>query len=72
MNDNQGLIHAFFNDESGQAFFEYIFLLSLAVMMAAFFANVVLGAFDDGILKFGSKFEKYLKTGRMPPDVWTN
>lgn len=62
----------FLEEEDGQALFEYIFLLSLVLVGATAITRAVIDAIDRAILGFGAKFEQYLKTGRAPPDVWTN
>lgn len=61
-----------FKDESGQAVTEYILLLSFVIVMAVTMARGILGAAEGGVLGFGARFEKNLKTGRAPLSVWTN
>ena len=65
-------LHTFLHDEDGQAIFEYVFLLSIALTTAVFIGKSIISVFDRGILSVGATLEKYLKTGRLPPRVWTN
>ena len=66
------LLQNFIQNEDGQAVFEYIFLLSLVLVGATALTRAIIDAIDRGILKFGGKFEQYLKTDQAPPNVWTN
>jgi Flp pilus assembly pilin Flp len=62
----------FLRDDSGQAFTEYLLLLSIAVVGAAALARAIMDVLDKGILKLGGQLEKDLKTGRAPLSVWKN
>lgn len=60
------------NNESGQAITEYILLLGIIVTLAVGVIAAIQGAVDRSILKFGSRLEHTLKTGRLKPNVWEN
>ncbi len=59
-------------NQRGQAVLEYILLLAVTVSLVVGFSKTILTAVDQGILKFGGRLEKTLKTGRAPANVWTN
>lgn len=63
---------SFLKDEDGQAITEYILLISIVLIGATSLTRIILDALDNAILGFGGQFEKYLKTGRAPPNVWSN
>lgn len=63
---------AFANREQGQAVLEYLVVLTTALMFAVGIAKVILNQMDKGVLFFGGKLEKQIKTGRLNPDVWEN
>ncbi len=56
----------------GQAILEYIFVLSITVVVAVGMAKILLGGLDQSVLVFGGKLEKQLKSGRLSPGVWEN
>ncbi len=59
-------------ENSGQAVLEYILLLAITVTLVVGFSKTILDTLDKGVLKFGGRLEKTLKTGRAPANVWTN
>jgi Flp pilus assembly pilin Flp len=67
-----GFLHRFLTDESGQSAVEYILVLSVAAIGALTIVKTLMSALGYSILSFGGKFEKNLKTGRAPLDVWVN
>lgn len=58
--------------QSGQAVLEYILLLAVILVLVTGFSKTILRTMDQGILRFGAEFEKRIKTGRLPPNVWSN
>jgi Flp pilus assembly pilin Flp len=68
----RAFVRPLLRDERGQATTEYILILSATIVSAAAIGRAVLKALDKGILVIGGQLEKDLKTGRVPPSVWTN
>jgi len=66
------LFWKFFEEESGQAFTEYILILGFAAVGAATMTRKLLGFFDEGMLKLAAQMEKDLKSGRSLLDTWSN
>jgi Flp pilus assembly pilin Flp len=66
------LIVDFVRDDSGQAFTEYILLLSISVTLAAALARGLIGALDTMTLLFGGQLEQDIKTGRASVSIWNN
>jgi len=60
------------NSESGQATFEYMVVLLVAVTFAVNASRAIINGLDQGALTFGGKLEKSLKTGRAPLSAWRN
>lgn len=59
--------------QDGQAFLEYILILSFALGTSLLVARGMSGAMDRGILLFGGQLEKDLKTGKTPvASGWKN
>ncbi len=58
--------------QSGQATLEYILLLSFVLSLAIGMSRTFITNIDRGIRRFGAQFEKDLKTGRAPLNVWQN
>ncbi|MGE0615818.1 MAG: hypothetical protein AB7P04_09265 [Bacteriovoracia bacterium] len=58
---------------AGQATFEYIFLLTFAIVATVAILQNIVPRIDESLLKFGASFEKNLKTGRAPAGaIWSN
>ena len=60
------------SSESGQATFEYIIVLMVALLFAVNASKMIVAAFDAGALTLGGRLEKSLKTGRAPLSAWRN
>lgn len=68
----QTFCHKLIHEESGQAFTEYILILAFSISVLIALSRAILEAVDGSILRFGSRLERALKTGRAPAGVWGN
>jgi Flp pilus assembly pilin Flp len=66
------LAKKFARDESGQAFTEYVLIMSLALGGAIGISKMLMSVLDEFTKAFGAQLEKDLKAGRAPTSVWKN
>lgn len=59
-------------EEDGQAFTEYILLLSATMVGVVGITRLAIKALDKGVLNLGLQLQKDLKTGAAPLNVWKN
>jgi hypothetical protein len=59
-------------NQDGQAILEYILLLAISLGLVLTLYNGIIITLDKGILAFGGKLERSLRTGRASIDVYTD
>ena len=56
----------------GQATTEYILILVVSLFISVTLARGILRSIDSSLVKFGGGFERALKTGRAPSNIYVN